>query len=139
MFARELVGKRSPCKPSPRATLRHLKTPPEEATLFDLDTCAWWHTQLSPNALGALREGWQGLFHRSILRPSAECKDLTSDAAAEAWSCDASVQFALGLPHDRQFLCARTLDNYRRRPREEAPAQVAADLAHLVDRFVQNA
>ena len=107
-------------------------SPPEEATLFDLDTCAWWHTHLSPNALGALRDGWQGLFQRSILRllarpaetlgahfdatlgrPTkelsalaglrliAECKDLISDAAAEAWSCDASVQFALGLPRAR--------------------------------------
>jgi len=46
--------------------MRHLKTPPEEVTLFDLESCAWWHTQLSPNALGALREGWQGLFQRII-------------------------------------------------------------------------
>ena len=68
MFAKELVGKRSTCKQSPRATMRHLKTPTEEATLFDLETCAWWHTQLSSNALNALREGWQGLFQRSILR-----------------------------------------------------------------------
>ena len=53
----------------------------------------------------------------------AEFKDLTIDAAAEAWSYDASVQFALGLPRDRQYLCARTLDNYRRLLRENADVQ----------------
>ena len=42
---------------------------------------------------------------------------------AEAWSCDASVQIALGLPRARQYLCARTLDNYRRRQRENADVQ----------------
>ena len=134
--------------------MRHLKTPPADPALFDLETCAWWHTQFAPNALRALREGWQGIFQRSVLqlmarpaealgahfdellgRPTkelyalagllliAEFKNLTIDAAAEAWSYEASVQYALNLPRDRQYLCPRTLDNYRRLLRENVDVQ----------------
>ena len=130
--------------------MRHLKAPQEVDTLFDMDALAWWHRQLSANALVALQRGWQGVFHRSILRlmgepaerlgedldaelgrPSkelyamsgllliAEFKNWTIDQAAEAWSYHADLQYALHLPRDGQYLCARTLDNYRRLQREK--------------------
>src|SRR5579862_754123 len=63
------------------------------------------------------------LYALSGLLLIAEFKDWTIDQAAEAWSFDASVQFALNLPRDRQYLCARTLDNYRRLLREEIEVQ----------------
>jgi Transposase DDE domain/Transposase domain (DUF772) len=134
--------------------MRHLKAPCTDSFLFDLESTSWWSRQLSPSALRHLREGWQGLFQRTILalleapaqalgacfdeelgRPTkelyalagllliAEFKDWTIDQAAEAWSFDASVQFALNLPRDRQYLCARTLDNYRRLLREKLEVQ----------------
>ena len=53
----------------------------------------------------------------------AEFKNYTIDQAAEAWSLDAGVQFALHLPRDRQYLCPRTLDNYRRLLREDGDVQ----------------
>jgi hypothetical protein len=74
-------------------------------------------------------------FHEFLGRPSkelyamcglmllAEFRDLTIDQAASAWSFDASVQYALNLPRDRQYLCARTLDTYRQLLREDESAQ----------------
>ena len=134
--------------------MRTLNAPPVEPTLFDLEASAWWSTQLSPNALRALRAGWQGLFQRTIFalmqrpaealgrhfdealgRPSkdlyalsgllllAEFKNWTIDEAAEAWTLDAGLQFALHLPRDRQYLCPRTLDTYRRLLRENGDVQ----------------
>lgn len=63
------------------------------------------------------------LYALSGLLLIAEFKDYTIDQAAEAWSLDAGVQFALHLPRDRQYLCPRTLDNYRRLLRENVEVQ----------------
>jgi hypothetical protein len=134
--------------------MRTLNAPPAEPTLFDLEATAWWSVQLSPNALRALRAGWQGIFQRTILallqrpaealgrhfdaelgRPSkelyalcgllliAEFRNWTIDEAAEAWTFDASLQFALHLSRDRQYLSPRTLDTYRRLLREDGDVQ----------------
>jgi Transposase DDE domain/Transposase domain (DUF772) len=125
---------------------------PEQKLLFDAEIGAWWLTQLSPEAHRQLSEGMEGVMRRSILkllpaeklgerfheflgRPTkelyamcglmllAEFRDLTIDQAASAWSFDASVQYALNLPRDRQYLCARTLDTYRQLLREDESAQ----------------
>ena len=134
--------------------MKNLKRPSDTGMLFDLEASAWWSTQLSPGALRRLREGWQGIFQRTILgllgrpaqalgaeldeelgRPSkelyamsgllliAEFQDWTIDEAADAWTLDAGVQFALHLPRDRQYPGARTLDNYRRLLREKVEVQ----------------
>lgn len=120
--------------------------------LFDTEFGAWWHTQLAPEALRRLDQGMEGVLRRSILkllpaeqlgehfhpvigRPTkelyamaglmlvAEFRDWTIEQAADAWSFDASVQFALNLPRDRQYLCARSLDSYRHLLREDEAAQ----------------
>src|SRR6266436_10235583 len=143
--------------------MKNLKPPATTGLLFDLEASAWWSTPLSPGALRRLREGWQGIFQRTILgllerpaqalgaelddelgRPSkelyamsglwliAEFQDWTIDEAAEAWTLNAGVQFALHLPRghpersrmgDRQDLSARTLDHYRRLLREKVEVQ----------------
>lgn len=63
------------------------------------------------------------LYAMSGLLLIAEFQDWTIDQAAEAWSYYADVQFALHLPRDRQYLCARTLDNYRRLLREKVEVE----------------
>ena len=63
------------------------------------------------------------LYALSGLLLIAEFKDWTIDEAAEAWSLDAGIQFALHLPRDRQYLCPRTLDSYRRLLREDGAVQ----------------
>jgi hypothetical protein len=63
------------------------------------------------------------LYALSGLLLIAEFKDWTIDEAAEAWTLDAGVQFALHLPRDRQYLCPRTLDNYRKLLRESGEVQ----------------
>ena len=134
--------------------MKNLKPPATTGLLFDLEASAWWSTPLSPGALRRLREGWQGIFQRTILglleRPAqalgaqldeelgrpgkelyamsgllliAEFQDWTIDEAAEAWTLNAGVQFALHLPRDRQDLSARTLDHYRRLLREKVEVQ----------------
>lgn len=124
----------------------------EQSTLFDLDQCGWWLTQLAPEALAKLRNGLEGYFRSSILkllpadqlgesfdplmgRPTkelyavcgllllAEFRDWTIEQAANAWSFDASVQFALNLPRDGQHISGRTIDGYRRLLRESEQAQ----------------
>jgi len=136
------------------AAMKNLKPPATTGLLFDLEASAWWSTPLSPGALRRLREGWQGIFQRTILellerpaqalgaeldeelgRPSkelyamsgllriAEFQDWTIDEAAEAWTLNAGVQFALHLPRDGQYLSARTLDHYRRLLREKVEVQ----------------
>src|SRR4051794_28548654 len=47
------------------------------------------------------------LYALSGLMLIAEFKNWTIDEAAEAWTLDAGVQFALHLPRDGQYLCAR--------------------------------
>jgi len=63
------------------------------------------------------------LYALSGLLLIAEFKNWTIDEAAEAWSLDAGIQFALQLPRDRQYLCPRTLDSYRRLLREDDTVQ----------------
>ena len=123
-----------------------------QKALFDTESCGWWHTQLDPGVFRRLDEGMEGMMRRSILRllpaeelgrnfhvifgrPSkelyavcglmllAEFKDWTVDETAEAWCLNAGVQYALNLPRDRQSLCPRTVDNYRRMLRESDAAQ----------------
>ena len=113
-----------------------------------LDGTAWWATHLTPNALRHLQEGWQGVFRRSVLalmpaedlgqhfdpqlgRPTKELysmaaltlimefKNWTIDAAAEAYSYHNDLHYALNLPRDRQYLCPRSLDTYRKLVRED--------------------
>lgn len=120
--------------------------------LFHDEQLAWWASRLAPNALRVLQNGWEGVFRRSILkllpayelaerfdpklgRPTkelfsmaglllvAEFKDLTVDQTASAYTFDASVQFALNLPRDGQYVSPRTIDNYRKLFRESDLAQ----------------
>lgn len=120
--------------------------------LFSDENLGWWVSRLSPNALNNLERGWQGVFRRSILqlmpaeqlgehfsdtagRPTkelysmaglmliAEFKNLTGEQTAEAYTFDASIQYALNLPCDGQYLSARTVDNYRKLFREDEAAQ----------------
>lgn len=115
--------------------------------LFDDFETHWIHTQLDPAARRSLNEGWQGVFRRSALkclpapeiaehfsaafgRPTKEIysmigllvimefKQWTAGEAAEAYSLDAGVQFALNLARDRQYVCPRTVENYKRLLRE---------------------
>jgi hypothetical protein len=59
------------------------------------------------------------LYALSGLLLIAEFKNWTIDEAAEAWTLDAGVQFALHLPRDGQYLCPRSVDNYRKLLRED--------------------
>ena len=115
--------------------------------LFDDFETHWIHTQLDPAARRSLNEGWQGVFRRSALkclpapeiaehfsaafgRPTKEIysmigllvimefKQWSAEEAAEAYSLDAGVQFALNLARDRQYVCPRTVENYQRLLRE---------------------
>ena len=130
----------------------------ENDTLFDTEACAWWHTQLAPGVFKRLDSGIEGMIRRSVLRllpaeelarsfsetfgrPTkelyaivglilmSEFHDWTIDETADAWCLDAGTQFALGLPRDRQSLCPRTVDNYRRLLRE---CKVAQDVFETV-------
>ena len=115
--------------------------------LFDDFEIHWIHTQLDPSALRSLNEGWQGVFRRIALkclpapeialqfsaafgRPTKEIysmigrlvimefKQWTAGEAAEAYSLDAGVQFALNLARDRQYVCPSTVENDKRLLRE---------------------
>jgi hypothetical protein len=133
--------------------MRHFNAPDSltQNSLFDsavLDGTAWWATHLTPNALRHLREGWQGVFRRSVLalmpaedlgqhfdpllgRPTKELysmaaltlimefKNWTIDTAAEAYSFDNALHYALNLARDHQYLCPRSLDTYRKLVRED--------------------
>ena len=54
----------------------------------------------------------------------SEFRNFTVDQTADAWSFDASFQFALDLPRDRQYLCARSVDNYRKLLRESDAGRI---------------
>lgn len=132
-------------------TINHPEDP-ASPKLFADEELGWWATRLGAPAYRKLQEGWQGVFRRSILklmpaqelgqhfsegmgRPSkelysmaglmliAEFRDFTGEQAAEAYTFDASVQFALNLPRDGQYLSARSVDNYRSRFRKDEHAQ----------------
>lgn len=125
---------------------------PEKPKLFADEELGWWATRLGGPAYRKLQDSWQGVFRRSILklmpaqelgkefsaqmgRPSkelysiaglmliAEFKNLTGEQAAEAYTFDASIQFALNLPRDGQYLSPRSVDNYRRKFRDHEHAQ----------------
>jgi hypothetical protein len=133
--------------------MKNIKKAEVEGTLFDVEAYAWWHRQLSPNAVRRLEKGWQGVFQRVILgllegsaealgkefdealgRPSkelyamsgllliAEFKNWTIEEAAEAWSLDAGVKYALNLGQG-EYLSERSLDTYRRLMRESVDVQ----------------
>jgi len=120
--------------------------------LFDTDQYSWWATQLHSNALRMLEQGFEGIFRRSLLqlmpahqlgehfderlgRPTkelysmagliliAEFRNYTVEETARAYTCDASVQFALDIQRDGQYVCPRTIDNYRKLFREDELAQ----------------
>jgi len=63
------------------------------------------------------------LYAMSGMLLIAEFQDWTIDQAAEEWTLNAGVQYALNLGRDRQYLSARTLDNYRRLLREKVDVQ----------------
>jgi len=99
---------------------------------------AGWQGLFQRTIFGLLQQPAESLgrhFDEELGRPSkdlyalsglllvAEFKNWTIDEAAEAWSLDAGLQFALHLPRDRQYLCPRTLDNYRRLLREHGDVQ----------------
>ena len=116
--------------------------------LFDDDEYTWWATQMHPSALKRLDEGFEGLFRRSLLqlmpveqvakhftedtgRPTkelysmagliliAEFRNYTVEETANAYTFDSSIQYALDIPRDRQYVCPKTIDNYRRIFRED--------------------
>jgi len=120
--------------------------------LFDSEKFGWWHTQLAPEAFRRLSNGMEGLFRASILKlmPAAEVgeafdpqigrptkelhamcgllllgeyRNWSVEQTANAWCFDASVQFALNLPRDKQNISERTVDNYRQLLRESEAAQ----------------
>lgn len=129
-----------------------------------LDACSWWVTDLDESARRRLEESWPGIFRRSLLklmpavrlgthfdscfgRPTKELhsmaalvfimefKDWTNEEAADAYTFDNAIHFALNLPNRRNYLCTRTLETYRSLVREdEAAAEVFMDVTrHLVD------
>ena len=53
----------------------------------------------------------------------AQYRNLTVDETAGIYCYDASVQYALHLPRNKQYLCPRTVDNYRALFREDEIAQ----------------
>ena len=120
--------------------------------LFDSEKFGWWHTELAPEAFRRLSNGMEGLFRASILKlmPAAEVgeafdpqigrptkelhamcgllllgeyRNWSVEQTANAWCFDASVQFALNLPRDKQNISERTVDNYRQLLRESEAAQ----------------
>ena len=141
--------------------------PSPEDLFSDLDQYTWWATQLHPSALRALNEGFEGIFRNTILklmpadklgehfdphigRPTKELyrmiglifigefRNYTIDQTARAYATDASVQYALDLPRDGQYVAPRTIDNYRKLIRENEYAedifyQVASTLVKELD------
>jgi hypothetical protein len=126
--------------------------PLSQNSLFDTEKFGWWHTQLAPEAFLRLSVGMEGVFRASILklmpaeelgecfhaflgRPTKELhamcgllllgeyRNWTVEETANAWCFDASVQFALNLPRDKQSISERTVDNYRQLLRENEMAQ----------------
>jgi Transposase DDE domain len=119
-----------------------------------LDACSWWVTDLHECARRRLEESWPGIFRRSLLklmpaeqlgtrfdptlgRPTKELhamaalvfimefKDYTNEEAADAYTYDNSIHFALNLPNRHNYLCTRTLESYRALVREDEAASVA--------------
>lgn len=116
-----------------------------------LDACSWWVTDLDDSARRRLEENWQGLFRRSLLRlmpveklgarfspdfgrPTKELhamaalvfimefKNWTVEEAVDAYIYDNSIHFALNLGNRHNYLCTRTLEDYRARVRADESA-----------------
>jgi len=116
-----------------------------------LDSCSWWVTDLTDSARRELDENWQGIFRRSLLRlmpatqlgghfhasfgrPTKELhsmaalvfimefKNWTLDDAVDAYTFNNGIHFALHLPNRHNYLCTRTLEEYRRLVREDEAA-----------------
>jgi hypothetical protein len=129
-----------------------------------LDDCGWWATDLDDSARRHLQDNWQGVMRRSLLalmpaqqlgshfsehfgRPTKELysmaalifilefKDWTIDQAAEAYTFDTSLHFALNLSNRRNYLCPRSVDSYRRLMREDRLA--ASVFAQVTDTLVK--
>ena len=132
-----------------------------------LDSCSWWVTDLGDSARRRLDENWQGLFRRSLLklmpveklgarfspdfgRPTKELhamaalvfimefKNWTVEEAVDAYIYDNSIHFALNLGNRHNYLCTRTLEDYRARVREDQSAgeiflQVTRTLVEALD------
>lgn len=132
-----------------------------------LDACSWWVTDLEDSARRRLEESWQGLFRRSLLRlmpveklgarfspdfgrPTKELhamaalvfimefKNWTIEEAVDAYSFDNSIHFALNLGNRHNYLCTRTLEDYRARVREDESAgevflEVTSTLVEALD------
>ncbi len=64
-----------------------------------------------------------------------EFKDWTIDQAAEAYTFDTSLHFALNLSNRRNYLCSRSVDSYRRLMREDQHA--AGIFAQVTDTLVK--
>lgn len=125
---------------------------PSQNGLFDIEQCSWWYTQLDPAALRRLENKIEGFMRKSILKlmPAqeigksfdpeagrlskelyaicgllllAEFYNWTIEQAVDAWCFNSAVQFVLNLPHNKQYLCKRTVDNYRKVLREDEQAQ----------------
>jgi hypothetical protein len=74
-------------------------------------------------------------FDDSIGRPSkelyamagliliAEFRNYTVEETADAYTYDASIQYALDVRRDQQYICPRSIDNYRKLFREDELAQ----------------
>lgn len=126
--------------------------PGVEDLLFDTNQYCWWARQLHPGALRRLEQGFEGIFRRSLLqlmpadklakhftdktgRPTkelysmagllliAEFRNYTVDETADAYTYDAALQYALDIPRDKQYVCPRTIDNYRKLFRDDELAQ----------------
>lgn len=129
-----------------------------------LDAASWWANDLTASALRHLELNWQGLFRRCLLklmpaeqlgshfsadtgRPTKELysmaalvfimefKNWTIDAAAEAYTFDTSLHFALNLNNRRNYLCPRSVDTYRNLVRDDASA--AAVFAEVTDCLIK--
>lgn len=113
-----------------------------------LDAASWWVTDLTDSARRRLEESWPGVFRRSLLklmpaqqlgakfspdfgRPTKELhamaalvfimefNDWTVEDAVDAYTFNNSIHYALHLSNRHNYLCARTLEDYRKRVRED--------------------
>jgi len=120
--------------------------------LFETETFGWTHTQLALEAFPRTRSGMEGLFCASILklmhaveiggafdpqigRPTKELHTMCGllllgeyrnwnvEQTSNAWCFDASVQFALSLPRDKQNMSERTVDSDLQLLRDNEAAQ----------------
>jgi Transposase DDE domain/Transposase domain (DUF772) len=129
-----------------------MNNPSVQDLLFDTEQYCWWARQLHPSAVRRLEQGFEGMFRRSLLhlmpatalgkhfddfigRPSkelyamagliliAEFRNYTVEETAHAYTYDASIQYALDVTRDQQYISPRTIDNYRALFREDELAQ----------------